>query len=189
MNLIDQVIRFAANAHDGQYREGTSIPYITHPFAVGMLLQQANCSIEVIAAGILHDTIEDTYVTYTDLQQAFGQKIANLVQAASEQDKSLPWEQRKKHTIQQLRNASLEEVQVIVADILHNMKSIHEDLQQHGEIVWQRFNRGKQAQHWYYTTIHKAIANDQSDFPLIRELENEELHVFGSLDFDETTKI
>jgi len=58
--LIDKAIIVAAQAHHGQYRKGTQIPYITHPFAVGMLLAQAGCKEHVIAGGILHDTVEDT---------------------------------------------------------------------------------------------------------------------------------
>ena len=60
MNIIDKAINFAAEAHAGQFRKGTNTPYITHPFAVGMSLQRVRCSDEVIAAGILHDTIERT---------------------------------------------------------------------------------------------------------------------------------
>ena len=56
MDKIETAIIFAAKAHHNQKRKGTDIPYITHPFAVGMLLQKEKCSEEVIAAGILHDT-------------------------------------------------------------------------------------------------------------------------------------
>ncbi len=69
MNTIEKAIIFAAKAHRNQTRKGTDIPYITHPFAVGMYLQKANCSEEVIAAGILHDTLEDTETTYNDLKE------------------------------------------------------------------------------------------------------------------------
>jgi len=58
MDLIEKAIVFAANAHDGQVRKGTSLPYISHPYAVGMYLQKANCSEEVIAAGILQSPFQ-----------------------------------------------------------------------------------------------------------------------------------
>src|SRR5690606_21937667 len=123
MELIEKAIIFAAKAHANQVRKGTDIPYITHPYAVGMLLQKAKCSEEVIAAGILHDTLEDTNTTYEDLVDTFGVRIANLVAAASENDKSLPWEARKQLTIEMLKNASIEEIQVAVADKLHNLRA------------------------------------------------------------------
>jgi len=182
MNMIEKAIIFAAKAHRKQTRKGTDIPYITHPFAVGMYLQKANCSEEVIAAGILHDTLEDTETTYNDLKESFGDRVANLVLAASENDKSLPWEVRKQHTIDMLKEASLEEVQVIVADKLHNLKSIRTDLNQNGEIIWERFNRGKRDQHWYYASIVKALSTRKKQCHMIDELEREVIAVFGSLD-------
>lgn len=181
MNIIDRAIIFAARAHHGQTRKATDIPYVTHPFAVGMLLQKAMCTDEVIAAGILHDTLEDTSTTYEELGEQFGVRIANLVQAASEQDKRLPWEERKQHTINKLKDACLEDIQILTADKLHNLKSIRADLEVSGEQTWERFNRGKNEQHWYYASIVKALAPRKMEFKLIHELEKEVKKVFGSL--------
>ncbi len=182
MDMIERAIIFAAKAHKNQTRKGTDIPYITHTFAVGMLLQKEKCSEEVIAAGILHDTLEDTETTFKDLTEAFGVRVANLVLAASENDKSLPWTVRKQHTIEMLKDASLEEIQVIVADKLHNLKSIRTDINLYGDIIWQRFNRGKCDQHWYYASIVKALSPRKKEFKMICELEGEVKGIFGSLD-------
>lgn len=179
MTNIEKAINFAAKAHDGQMRKSTKIPYITHPFAVGMLLQQLNCSDEVIAAGILHDTIEDTDATYEQIVQEFGERVANLVLAASEHDKSLPWEERKQQTINSLSTASLEEIQIIIADKLHNLRSIREELERQGDDVWSRFNRGKEQQQWYYSSIVKAVLPFKKEYKLIGELEEEVKAVFG----------
>ncbi|WP_075983547.1 HD domain-containing protein [Bacillus massilinigeriensis] len=181
MTMIEKAIQFAATAHRKQTRKGTEIPYITHPFAVGMLLQKANCSDEVIAAGILHDTIEDTETTYEDLTEEFGALVANLVRAASEPDKSLPWKDRKQHTINFLKEASLEEIQVITADKLHNLSSIRDDLEAIGEETWNRFKRGRNDQHWYYASIVKAIAPLKNEFVLIGKLEKVAKEVFGEI--------
>ena len=183
MDTIEEAIIFATKAHKNQTRKGTDIPYITHPFATGMYLQKAKCSEAVIAAGILHDTLEDTETTYTDLVELFGAHVANLVLAASEKDKSLPWEERKQHTIEMLKEASLEEVQVIVADKLHNLKSIRNDIIEDGDIIWQRFKRGKRDQHWYYASIVRALFTRKKEFEMIVELEREVIGVFGSLNF------
>jgi (p)ppGpp synthase/HD superfamily hydrolase len=83
MTIIDKTIIFSAKAHNGQTRKSTHIPYNTHPFAVGMLLQKMKCTVEVIAAGILHDTSEDTATTFEDLTEHFGLRVAKLVRAAS----------------------------------------------------------------------------------------------------------
>jgi (p)ppGpp synthase/HD superfamily hydrolase len=55
--MIDLAIGVALKAHQNQFRKGTDIPYITHPLAVGIILAKAGCSDDVIAAGILHDTV------------------------------------------------------------------------------------------------------------------------------------
>ncbi|WP_348981345.1 HD domain-containing protein [Bacillus sp. DNRA2] len=149
---------------------------------MGMLLQKAKCSDEVIAAGILHDTLEDTNTTYEELEKQFGTRIAKLVRAASEIDKSLPWQERKQHTIDQLKSAYLEEIQVITADKLHNLKSIQEDLEQYGTDIWKRFNAGKRDQHWYYASIVKSLLPRKKEFKLISELVKTVKNVFGSLD-------
>ena len=186
MNIVDQAINFAAMAHNGQTRKSTSIPYITHPFAVGMLLRKMKCAEEVIAAGILHDTLEDTSTTFDDLAKHFGIRVAKLVLAASEQDKSLPWKERKQHTIDDLPHAYIEEIQIITADKLHNLRSIRTDIEQDGENVWDRFNRGKLDQHWYYSSIVKALIPRKKECKLIAELEREVKAVFGTL--ETTTK-
>ncbi|WP_026565407.1 HD domain-containing protein [Bacillus sp. UNC41MFS5] len=181
MNIVQKAINFAAVAHRNQMRKATDIPYISHPFAVGMLLQKEKCSDSVIAAGILHDTLEDTDTNYETLVENFGEYIANLVRAASEPDKTLPWQERKQHTIDILKELSIEEIQVITADKLHNLQSIKEDRETIGEKVWERFNHGMKDQHWYYASIVKELAPRKEEFTLIRELDVEVISVFGSL--------
>ncbi len=178
MNMVEKAIIFAAKAHAGQMRKATDIPYITHPYTVGMLLQKANCTDEVIAAGILHDTIEDTSATYEELTEQFGLHVSNLVRSASEPDKSLSWEERKQHTIEMLKNASLEEIQIISADKLHNLRTIRENQSVIGDKIWDRFKRGKRDQQWYYSSIVKELEPWKNKFIFIQELEKEVKNVF-----------
>ena len=88
--MIKSAIEVAVRAHEGQVRKGTQTPYIIHPLSVGIILAKAGAPDEVIIAGILHDTIEDTPVTCEQVRGTFGGTIANLVKGASESDKSLP---------------------------------------------------------------------------------------------------
>lgn len=171
--IIDQAIQFAAVKHAGQLRKSTAVPYISHPFAVGMLLQQAGHEAEVVAAGILHDTLEDTSATADEVRAQFGAIVLGLVEAASEPDKSLPWEERKRHTMSLLVQRSDAELAVIIADKLHNLRSIRLDIERHGEKVWARFNRGREQQAWYYQGIVHAVKERQAQVPLIVELQQE----------------
>ena len=182
MKIIDKAIRFAAIKHEGQNRKGTDIPYITHPFAVGMILQQAGYKEEVIVAGILHDTLEDTETTENELLSEFGQHIVDLVKAATEEDKSLSWEERKQHAIDDLALKSPEQIAVIVADKLHNIRSIQSDVDSDGESVWTRFNRGKREQSWYYMSIINELTPYKREVLLIRKLEAEVKQLFIGTD-------
>lgn len=182
MNLVEKAIVFASKAHEGQKRKGSDIPYISHPFAVGMMLQKEGCGEDVVAAGILHDTLEDTETTWDCLKEHFGEKVANLVLAVSEQDKTLSWEERKKETILKLENAPIEEIQIVTADKLHNLQSIKNDLKIYGEGMWARFKRGRNAQHWYYASITNILMKRKQEFSLIETLADEAKSVFGSLE-------
>ncbi|CAM3800269.1 HD domain-containing protein [Mesobacillus thioparans] len=172
MDLIDKALQIASVAHEGQYRKNTKIPYISHPVAVGMILQEAGYRKELIAAGILHDTVEDTALTLNDIEREFGREIAQLVAGCSEPDKSLSWEERKQHTIDFLKNAP-EEIRVIAcADKLHNVRSIRLDSEKSGEEVWNRFRRGKEQQEWYYRSVLESLGYS-TKFPILKKLKNE----------------
>src|SRR5438270_10454843 len=108
MSTIDRAIELAATAHRHQVRKGTDIPYITHPYVVGIMLAQIGCDEEVVAAGILHDTVEDTPLTLDDIRAQFGDRVASIVEGCSEPDKSASWEHRKQHTLEYLKSAPWE---------------------------------------------------------------------------------
>ena len=132
---VDQAIVFATQAHAHKLRKGTDIPYITHPFAVAMILARGGFGEDTIIAGLLHDTVEDAGVSLEELRQRFGDAVANIVAGCSEPDKSLPWEERKRHTLEALRTAPLAVRAVTCADKLHNLRSLRADHAALGEEV------------------------------------------------------
>jgi (p)ppGpp synthase/HD superfamily hydrolase len=158
--LIDKAIKFATQAHSGQYRKGSDLPYITHPFAVSIILAQEGASQEQIIAGILHDVVEDTDVTIEEIKENFGNKVADLVFACSEYDPKASWYERKVQTINHLTSATDEVKLIVCADKLHNLMSIKEDLQTNGEAVWKRFGKGRDSQEWYYKQLVEILCKD-----------------------------
>jgi (p)ppGpp synthase/HD superfamily hydrolase len=124
---------------------------------VGLLLAEAGCEPDVIAAGLLHDTVEDTPTTLGELCQVFGERIAEIVEGCTEVDKSLPWETRKEQALRALAGASRQVRLVQCADKLHNVRSMLRDLEQEGEALWSRFKRGREAQAWHYGRILRAL--------------------------------
>lgn len=180
MGMLEDAIAFAARAHAGHIRKGTDVPYIWHALAVGKLLQDAGCDEVVVVAGILHDTVEDTGVTLAELAERFGDRVADIVRGCSEPDKSLPWEERKQHTISSLPGAALEVRLVSAADKIDNLRSIATNRQLHGENVWERFRRGREKQEWYYRGVAQAVRVDPGqDHPLFAALVREAAAVFG----------
>lgn len=173
MTNILKAAEFAVRAHMQQVRKGTDIPYVIHPLGVGRILAENKCPEECIIAGILHDTLEDTDVTYEVLKKEFGAEIANIVKGASEPDKSDSWENRKKHTIEYLKTAPENVRLVACADKLHNLQSILKDYHEEGEKLWDRFRRGKDEQLWYYTSLVEAFKTKRYEYPMFREFEAE----------------
>lgn len=155
--LLTHAIRFATRAHHGQTRKGNDLPYIVHPFAVAMLLSELRFPETVIAAGLLHDTLEDGGVTEQALASEFGTEIAALVAGASEPDKSLPWHDRKQHTIDSLSTATWPVKAVVAADKLDNLRAMAADFTQIGEALWSRFKQGREQQEWYYRSVSDAL--------------------------------
>lgn len=148
---IQKAIKFAAKTHNHyqqQLRKGKVIPYISHPLTVGIILTLAGATEDVIAAGILHDTIEDSVeekkVTKEMLAERFGQNVSDLVLSVTEQDKGLSWDERKKEAIEHIEHFSRESILVKSADILSNVSELVDDHARDGDEVFSRFNAPKE---------------------------------------------
>lgn len=172
--LIDRAIGFAARAHEGQRRKTGNVPFIAHPVGVAMLLQDMGCDESVVAAGLLHDTVEDTSVTLAEIRQQFGDRVADIVAGCTEPPKkSTRWELRKMHTIQTLRDAPLEVKLVSAADKYHNLVHTRYTEQTLGSAIWKRFGRGKEQQAWYYRSVLDSLCQnvpDRERFPIFDQL-------------------
>jgi len=179
--LIDSALAFAARAHAGQTRKATDIPYLVHPVGVMLiLLQVGETDPEVLAAALLHDTVEDTEVTLAQLREAFGGRVADIVEGCSEPDRSESWEARKQHTVAYLKTAPRAVQLITAADKLHNLRSMIADYAGQGEALWSRFKRGRAETAWYYRAITTSIkAGELRDHPLIRELDETTESFFG----------
>ncbi len=181
--LLSKAIQFAARAHRTQLRKGTDMPYIVHPFAVGLLLSQRGFGDAVVAAGFLHDTLEDGDVTEQTLSHEFGAEIAAIVVGASEPDKSLPWRDRKQHTIDDLATAAWPVRVVVAADKLDNLRAMAADFDRIGDGLWQRFKQGRKEQEWYYRGVFQSLASIPEDAPkgysqLLGELDDALEYIF-----------
>ena len=158
MNLKEKAKIFAINAHMGQIRKSEpDKPMIIHPISVGMLLEEYGYDEPVIASGYLHDVVEDTKYTIEDIKREFGDEVANLVMGASEPDKSLSWEERKAHTIEETKKLPLRNKLVICADKINNLEDLMLKFQKSGNRDFSAFKRGEEQQKWYYTSVYESL--------------------------------
>lgn len=175
---IHNAIIFATLKHKSQKRKGTDIPYIVHPMEVMQILTACGCGEDVITAGILHDTLEDTDTTPEEIKENFGQKVLEIVQTESE-DKSKTWKERKQHTIDDLKKAEEGTQIVCFADKLSNLRSIYADFQTDGNKLWKRFYAPKENIKWYYESVVDALEKDFSSIEAWKELKELTKTVFG----------
>jgi (p)ppGpp synthase/HD superfamily hydrolase len=181
-SLLDAALAFAASAHQGQKRKGTAIPYIVHPVGVMLVLLQAGeQDAEVLAAALLHDTVEDAGITRSQLREKFGERVAAIVEGCSEPDKRASWEVRKQHTVIYLQTAPRAVQLVALADKLHNLRSLVADYAEIGEPLWKRFKRGRSETAWYYHAVIDSLkVGGLGDHPLLQELESSAIQFFGA---------
>lgn len=129
MTLVIKALRYAAKAHRDQRRKGArQAPYINHPIDLMHLLwNEGGVRDEnILCAALLHDTIEDTTVSYEDLRREFGSDIANLVHEVTD-DKSLAKEERKRLQVQHAAHKSLQARQIKLADKISNVRDVVSD--------------------------------------------------------------
>ena len=181
MNLKENAKTFAIKAHMGQVRKNEpDKPMIIHPISVGMLLEEYGYDDEVVAAGYLHDVVEDTKYTIEDIKIKFGDEVAYLVMGASEPDKSLSWEERKAHTIEETKKLPLRNKLVICADKINNLEDLMLKFQKTGKRDFSSFKKGEDEQRWYYTSVYESlIYGEDENIPIFKRLKNVLDIVFG----------
>lgn len=174
---IQKAINLAIKTHeldDKQRRKGKDIPYVTHPLTVGLILSRAGASEDVVIAGILHDTIEDSSeenkVSYELIQEMFGTEAADLVLSVTETGKGLSWDERKAAALEHIAHFSEGSVLVKSADILSNCTEILADYEVSGDDMFARFNNGKESVLANYARVIDALINQWPESPLALDL-------------------
>lgn len=128
LDIISKAYEFSREAHKGQERVSGD-PYIIHPLEVGIILAELEMDATTIAAGILHDTVEDTRMSIEQVRAEFGNEIANLVDGVTKLTK-LPYTTKQEVQAENFRKmflAMAKDIRVIIiklADRLHNMRTL-----------------------------------------------------------------
>lgn len=180
--LLNEAIMYATRMHKKTVRKGTDMPYIVHPLEVMHILELMHADKQLMAAGVLHDTVEDTKATIEDIEKRFGKDVAELVAAHTEKDKSKPWKERKTEALEHLYDAPERVKMLVLADKLANIRAIVRDYEEQGDKLWERFNKGKKEQRWYYNKSVNALvalANNENTTELYQEFQSLVNNVFN----------
>lgn len=158
---LEAALQFAMDAHKGATRKGSNKPYILHPIETLQILSSMDADLNLMIAGLLHDTLEDTDTTLLDIYDRFGMDVAALVNGHTE-DKRNIWYMRKLITTVALPHEDLRAKMLTIADKVANMRSMFTDYKQIGEKLWERFNAPKEYQAWYYSNLNDGLAELQN---------------------------
>ncbi len=190
MNIVEQAKLFAIKAHFNQVRKTEKDkPMIIHPIDVGNILKQYNFDDNVISAGILHDVIEDTKYTKENILNLFGEDILSLVLGDTEIDKSLSWEERKKYTIDTVKNLDLRHKAICCADKISNLEDMMILFEKNGKYDFSSFKRGFEEQKWYFTHLYESlIYNEDSNHPMFIRLKKLIDYIFNNKKDDDYVK-
>jgi (p)ppGpp synthase/HD superfamily hydrolase len=145
--LLKLAFDWAAVWHQGQLRKypEASVPYMSHVAGVAAILSRHGFAEPVVAAGALHDVMEDCGISHEVLTSKFGVDVADLVRHVSEEDKSLAWEERKRLYLEHFSHKPWEAQAITLADKIDNFQSIVVCARAFGD-PWPMFKRGKAAQ-------------------------------------------
>jgi (p)ppGpp synthase/HD superfamily hydrolase len=177
---ILEALEFAAIAHKAQNRKSPGhIPYVSHVAAVGFILQRAGFDDEVVIAGILHDTVEDTETNFDDLEKVFGKQVTEFVKGVTEQD-GLEWAEKKQAYNDHLKTQAPEIAAISASDLLANRMDQLVMLRA-GKNPWVDFSKDPKA---YVIKVKKnddvriGIIKSILSHPLVAELEQVQKETF-----------
>lgn len=135
VDLVRRAMDFAVRFHGAQQR-ASGEPYYTHPFEIGAILVDLQMDAPTIVAGLLHDVLEDTPVTYEDLAQEFGEVVAKLVDGVTKlrrvkrksRIEAEDLDDVQAESLRKMVLAMVDDIRVVIiklADRLHNMRTLH----------------------------------------------------------------
>jgi (p)ppGpp synthase/HD superfamily hydrolase len=169
-----RAFNFAVEKHDGQTRKASTIPYIAHLMGVASTVLEFGGDEDLAIAALLHDVVEDCggAPMLKEVRRRFGPRVAKIVDGCTDSDTypKPPWGERKETYIRHLKTADVETRLVSAADKLNNVRSILSDYREVGELIWARFNGGRDGTLWYYGALLQEFLRHKPN-RLIRELE------------------
>jgi (p)ppGpp synthase/HD superfamily hydrolase len=181
---FDRAVEYARKAHEGQYRKGTQVPYLSHLLGVASLVLDYGGDEDQAIAGLLHDVVEDQGEHHLEIvREKFGDRVARIVESCTDgtlegktkaqtpSDERADWQRRKDRYLKHLARAPKYALLVSGADKLHNARAVLQDVRDPALrfAVFDRFKTGREGTLWYYRSIADLLLSRGA--PMARELD------------------
>jgi guanosine-3',5'-bis(diphosphate) 3'-pyrophosphohydrolase len=178
--LVREAFETARTAHAGQFRdEAERIPYIDHPRIVADRLARQGFPDEVLAAALLHDVVEDSETEVEELRTRFGDRVADLVAAMTEDEAIEDYERRKAEHRQRIAEAGDEALAIYAADKLTNLAMLRDGYRERGEAVGGQLSVSLDLKVAVWEADLATLLEQAPDLPLVREFADEMVGLWG----------
>lgn len=178
--LVREAFETARVAHAGQFRDGAErFPYIDHPRAVAERLAEQGVPDEVLAAALLHDVVEDTETEVDELRARFGDRVADMVAAMTEDESIEDYEERKGEHRQRAAGAGQAVLAIYAADKLANVRMLREAYAVVGEAVSEQLKVPLDLKIAVWETDLDMLFDRAPDLPAVKELADEMVGLWG----------
>jgi (p)ppGpp synthase/HD superfamily hydrolase len=138
--LVRAALEKARTAHEGQVRNGSGgMPYVEHPERVAALLDERGYGDEVLAAALLHDVVEDSETTLDQVRELFGERVAGLVGALTDDESIDSYRERKAEHRERLAAGDEEALAIYATDKLTNARTLRASYAEEGDAVRDEF--------------------------------------------------
>lgn len=167
--VVRQALQVSARAHDGQFRKGGEVPYIVHPVSVALILAEFTEDEATLAAGLLHDVLEDCPDVYSEeqMREDFGNLITDTVKAVTKDLTITDWHISNEKYLEKLRaSKNGRAIMVCAADKINNLTDTLEDPEVQTPEIWDKFTGSKEDQFWWYSSVYQLVAECMPNHPL-----------------------
>lgn len=195
VSILDRSVEMSVKAYSGLIRKKDGKPYLLHPMEVAVIASGMTKDEEVLAAAMLHDTVEDAGVTLREIRQTFGNRVAELVDAETEEkypekSASESWKIRKQESLDRLRDCNDIGVKILwLSDKLSNIRSFYKIWKEQGDEFWNDFHQANpEEQAWYYRSVAMFTEELKESYAwqefskLVEQLFGEKKPVMGRMD-------
>lgn len=172
--LIRAALELAERAHAGQVRSGSGgMAYIHHPVAVAELLAERGYDERTVAAALLHDVVEDSEISVEEIAARFGEQVARLVEAMTDDESVEPYERRKGEHRDRVAAAGGDAAAIYAADKLSNVRVLRRAYANDGEAVGEEFKVPLDVKEGIWRDDLAMLRREAPELPFVDELASE----------------